>query len=289
MFAIALNCREPTISPVPSNSCPHSFLLLASLVAEVAVFALATENIWRKYKLKREVSYDISTVAYSVIASFMMPVSVPLLVAIAGGVVLAFAKYFIEEKWDFHITNPAIFTVAVMNILFYKFMSAFSAPFYKLELFYTEAPKLYTRVLDFWNMFLGNTSGYIGSTCIPAILICAVYLFLRGKLDWEIPASYVLFCTVLGAFLWQGYRGLFIEGMVFAALFVMHDFEEERRDIKSSIIYSFACAGLTVVLYFFLNFKGAVSCSVVAVDLVVVFCNKALPVICKKFKKSASL
>ena len=53
-----------------------------------------------------------------------------------------------------------------------------------------------------WDLMIGNTGGSLGETCGLVIILCGVYLGLRGMFDWRIPVSILLTVFILSGAIW---------------------------------------------------------------------------------------
>ncbi|MCA8975095.1 MAG: RnfABCDGE type electron transport complex subunit D, partial [Planctomycetes bacterium] len=54
-------------------------------------------------------------------------------------------------------------------------------------------------VRPFQDLFLGNTAGSLGETSAIVLILCGLWLGLRGAFDWRIPIAILLGTFVLGA------------------------------------------------------------------------------------------
>lgn len=227
------------------------------------IFTVLFENAI-SYAVKREFKTDMKTVMYAVLCAFLCPVSVPVWAVAFGGVVLSSVKFLFETKKNFCFTNPAVLTVALMNVVFLKSMSKFTMPFAKLELWSAYATSEKAPPENFLYMFLGDRCGFLGTTSVAVILICAVFLILRGKLRWDIPLICISVCILTGLL----FHGRFVEGMVFSAVFLSTDFDGDKRGFKEASVYSVTACIFAVFYYYGLHFYGSSVFAFLTADLI---------------------
>lgn len=249
------------------------------------VFAIISELALKYFVKKEELTYDFNTVIYAVILSFFMPANSPLWVVVIGGVLLVTVRWLLEEKARYCFTNAALATAGVLNLAFFVFLKNQPHPFSKLQLISAEASSVVESPRTFLNLLIGRAPGAIGTTCLVAILLCGAYLAWRKIISWETPLCYVVVCAVLGALLWRGYNGLFIEGMAFAAVYGMSDFCEDKRDLYSKLTYGAGCGILTVLVWYITGFVGSACLGIAVVDTALYLWYEFSPSILEKLKK----
>ena len=249
------------------------------------VFAVISELALKYFVKKEEPAYDFNTVIYAVILAFFMPANVHLWIAVVGGALVVVVRWLLNEKARYCFTNAALATAGVLNLAFFVFLKNQPHPFSKLQLISAEASSVVESPHTFLNLLLGKAQGAIGTTCIVTIMVCGAYLVCRKIISWETPLCYVAVCTVLGALLWRGYSGLFIEGMAFAAVYGMSDFCEDKRNLLSKLTYGAVCGVATVLVWYITNFVGSACISVVAVDTALYLWDEFSPSILEKLKK----
>lgn len=249
------------------------------------VFAVVSELALKYFIKKEELTYDFNTVIYAVVIAFFMPANVPLWIAVIGGALLVVARWLLEEKAKYCFTNAALATAGILNLAFFVFLKNQPHPFSKLQLISAEASSIVESPRTFLNLLIGRACGAIGTTCLIVILICGVYLVWRKIISWETPLCYIAVCALLGALLWRGYNGLFIEGMAFAAVYGMSDFCEDERDLWSKLTYAATCGVITVLLWYITGFVGSACISIAAVDSALYLWGEFSPSILEKLKK----
>lgn len=232
------------------------------------LFTAVFENALLYIVKKELVFFDIKTAMYSTMCSFLCPVSVPIWVVAFGGAILSLTKFFFEKKEKFCFTNPVVLTVAVMNAVFLKSMSKFTMPFAKLELWSAYATSEVAPPEKFLYMFLGDKCGFFGTTSVAVILICAVFLLLRGKIRWDIPLICVSFCTLFGLLIKHNFYGLFIEGLLFSSVYLMTDYNSDKRTLKEVFVYSLCVSFFVALFYYGMGFYGSSTFAILLTDII---------------------
>ena len=243
-------------------------IMVTLLFVLVTVFS---ENILVYISRKEFAYFDLKTVMYAVMCAFLCPVSVPVWVVLFGGVFLALTKFLFEIRKNIRISNPVVLTVAVLNAAFLKIMANFTMPFAKIELWSSYATSENAPPENFLYMFLGDRCGFLGTTSAAVILICAVFLLLRGKIRWDIPLALIILCTVSGLLIKHNFYGMFTEGLVFSSVYLTTDFNNDKRGLKEAIIYALSVCLFTSIYYYVFGFYGSVVFAILTSD-VVFFC-----------------
>lgn len=166
------------------------------------------------FKYSKGRCVDLMTAVYAVLAVFAMPVTVPLFFPMISSILVVLAKNLSVFRPKM-IFNPFVFSAAVLNVAFPSVMTAFSKPFAYFSAFdITIDPKLLQgyRVISplqyiadgsvyedgLMAQLYGFASGNIGEIAVAAILLSALWLFLRQELDLTSTAFFVGFILILG-------------------------------------------------------------------------------------------
>lgn len=125
------------------------------------------------------------------------------------------------------------------------------------------------------NLIIGNVGGVIGETSAIALLIGALYLFLKKYADWRIPTGYIATVAVLG-WIFGGAKGLFTGNVLFqlfsgglflGALFMATDMVTSPITPKGRWIFGVGCGILTVVIRKWGGYPEGVSYSILLMNL----------------------
>jgi len=143
--------------------------------------------------------------------------------------------------------------------------------------------------ISYLDLFLGNRGGCIGEVCILALLIGAMFLFIKGYISWHIPITYIitvgLFTYVFGA------KGLFTPhlragagfsgdwlfhilsgGLILGAFFMATDYVTSPLTRKGQFIFALGCGLITAIIRLWGGYPEGVSYAILMM-------NAATPII----------
>lgn len=239
-------------------------------VGSCAVF----ESAFNLIRNRKNSVWDLSAVVTGMILAFMLPVTASYLMVIAGSFVAIVLVKMLFGGIGKNFLNPALTARAFIELFSDPvYVNPFSAQ--KLSVFYdgllnpsdishlTAEPLLGSDSLGTRGMFsllLGDVPGRLGETCVLVIVICGLYLMLRGVITWQVPVSYLgsfaLICYLFpvggGMFSTENMLlQLFGGGVVFAAFFVATDYSTCPLTGKGRLIHGLGCGLLTVLFRYF--------------------------------------
>lgn len=220
-----------------------------TVCAVCALLSLALDYLSARFifKLRGSAAIDLWAAVYGIFAAFMMPVAVPLWLPAVASVFVVFAKNLriFRGKRAF---NPFVFSAAALNIAFPSYMTAFTKPFAYFSAFDISLDPLLVkgyRVLSPLQymadgsvyedgipaQFYGFASGNIGEIAIAAILLAAVWLFIRRSGDWRGTLSFLVPILLLGLIFpssdaesnYFAFGVLFSGGAVFLSVFAANE------------------------------------------------------------------
>ena len=178
-----------------------NFGFRALLVVVVSVAASVLSEFLYELLMKKPITVrDFSAALTGLLIGLNMPVTIPLWMVILGD---AFAIIVVKQLFGGlgqNFMNPALAARCFLLISFPKRMAAFAYDGAGLlQWLGTDAVTSATPMgliktgesVDVLSMFLGTTGGVIGETSVVALLIGAVYLFVRKVIVPTIPCVYI--------------------------------------------------------------------------------------------------
>ena len=138
------------------------------------------------------------------------------------------------------------------------------------------------RVLEnisYLDLFLGKRGGCIGEVCILALLLGALFLFIKGYISWHIPLPYILTVGVFTYIFSQ--KGLFSGdwlfhilsgGLILGAFFMATDYVTSPLTRKGQVIFGIGCGVITAVIRLWGGYPEGVSYAILMM-------NAATPII----------
>lgn len=259
-------------------------VLLASIVS-----CMLTEYIYEKGMHKKVTTGDYSALVTGLLLGMNLPSEVPVWMPILGGV---FAILIVKQLFGGlgqNFMNPALAARCFLMISFAKRMTTFTydgvtgaTPLYLIKS--GDTAEKVSDILSqggtsIWDMFAGTIGGTIGETSVIAILIGAIYLFVRKVITWRIPVTYIVTFAVFAIIF--GGRGLDISylaaelcggGLMLGAFFMATDYVTSPITPNGQIVFGILLGIFTGIFRIFGgNAEG--------VSYAIIFCNLLVPLI----------
>lgn len=257
----------------------------ALLVVAVTTAACVLSEYTACRILKKPVSTnDLTAVITGILLALNLPVSIPLWMAVIGGII---AIVIIKQMFGGvgqNFVNPAIAGRIVLLISFASYMSNWSKPFSYLNSSadaissvsaVTAATPLATmeaggELPSLINMFLGVRPGCLGETCALAIIIGGIYLVIRKVITPVIPLCFIG-TTVILTWLMGGdpLYHLLGGGLLLGAVFMATDYTTSPVTTKGKVIYAIGCGVITSVIRMYASLPEGVSYSILLMNILV--------------------
>ena len=239
-----------------------NFGLRAVLVILATVLScITTEYIYCRLMKKPVNPWDYSDVVTGLLLALNLPVSVPIWMAVLGGVFAILIVKMLYGGLGQNFMNPALAARAFLMISFPSRMASYaldkiSSP--GLKDFLRDGALVLDGVsgatplgqlkagetVDLLKSFVGHIGGTIGETSTLALLLGAAYLVYRKIISLRIPLSYILsfavFAIIFGG---NGFDlnyllgHIFGGGLILGAFFMATDYVTSPATPKGQIIY----------------------------------------------------
>ena len=142
------------------------------------------------------------------------------------------------------------------------------------------AQAFYSHPKMLWNYFIGNRSGCIGETCVPALLLGFVLLVVFKLINWRIPVCFVGTVAIFGAIVHLISPAMSPEplfhvltgGLLLGAIFMATDMVTSPITPMGAIVFGTGCGVITAVIRFWGNYPEGVS-------FAILFMNALVPLI----------
>lgn len=266
---------------------------LALLVITVAS-SVCFEWLSRRLMHREQTISDFSAVVTGILLAFNLPAGIPLWMPIVGAF---FAIVVVKQLFGGlgkNFLNPALAARVILSISFPAEMNNHMMKLHLFDKNFLESTDLVSRptplayanagkevlststaTLDgafepynYWNMFLGLKPGVIGEVCILALLIGAVYLFVRKVIHWHIPVIYIattlLFVSLAGQDPWYHLLG---GGLVLGAFFMATDYVTHPHTVLGQVIFAVGCGVLTGLMRIYGNASEGVSYAIILMNI----------------------
>jgi len=248
------------------------------------VSALATEAILQVLSKRKVTILDGSAVITGLLLAYNLPPKVPFWLPIVGAFFsIAIGKQVFGGLGQ-NIFNPALVGRVFLMASWPKYMTTFTKPL-NYDAITSATPLALLkegRVLEnisYLDLFLGKRGGCIGEVCILALLLGALFLFIKGYISWHIPLPYILTVGVFTYIFSQ--KGLFSGdwlfhilsgGLILGAFFMATDYVTSPLTRKGQVIFGIGCGVITAVIRLWGGYPEGVSYAILMM-------NAATPII----------
>ena len=271
--------RAMLVALVPCTMAAIYFFGWRSLILVVfcCLVAYLTEVIFESY---RGATPTESVVVTGALLGLSLPPYTPLWIAAVGTVFgVVFGKQ-VFGGFGKNVFNPAIVGRCFLYVCFplqltSQWMKPGSWPlgriasYSDLDAMTTASPliafKQSNALTDLQSLFLGNISGSIGETCVPAILLGGAYILYKRAADWRYPMSCLLGAMSLNTVLYlagvQGVmdpaRNLLAGSLLFGAFFMVTEPVSGCAKFPAKWAYGFLIGCLWITIRSFSSFPEA--------------------------------
>lgn len=240
-------------------------------------FCVLFEYLYEKAMHKPITVGDLSAVVTGLLIGMNMPPTIPLWMV---GLGCAFAIIIVKQLFGGlgqNFMNPALAARCFLLISFAGRMTSFvydgvsgATPLALLKA---------GESVDLLRLFLGTTSGVIGETCVPALLIGAAYLIVRRVIAPTIPfvylGSFTVFLLIFGG---HGLDMSFLAahlcggGLILGAFFMATDYVTSPVSAGGKVVFG-------VVLGIFTGLFRIFGSSAEGVSYAIILSNLLVPII----------
>lgn len=267
----------------------RSLTLIAISVASCVAF----EYLYRRLMKKTQTVSDLSAVVTGIMLAFNLPVGVPLWIPIVGSF---FAIIIVKQLFGgigCNFVNPAL-AARVFLFSWPTMMTTWAKPVLSVTEWInvdsvTGATPLASlkkgalpteTILD---LLFGFRGGCLGETSALLLIAGGLYLLSRRVIHWQIPTAYLATVALLTFLFPQGNIGrmdfmlyeLLSGGLIFGAFFMATDYTTSPMTRKGGLVFGIGCGLLTVFIRTFGAYPEGVSFSILVMNLLVPFIDKA--------------
>lgn len=241
--------------------------IVTTLVIDV-IMALVN----REKTIKGICKFVLNSYSYvtALIFALCLPIGVNLYVVVIGALVATLLGKYVFGGFGYNIFNPAIIGRIFVGLSFPNKMN------YGIE------PRLFDSAnYDFvsgstvtgsmnWSngvipegyslkqLLFGNYNGAMGETFTILLIVAAIYLIIRGIVNYRLVVSYLLTISGIGLFLGLFYNvsnvfnytlmHLVTGGVMFGAVFMISDPVTSPKSMNGKVIFGICTAGLTMLI-----------------------------------------
>lgn len=264
------------LAPAAIYGCILFGIRALLLIFTCIISAVLAEYIWCKL-LKKPVSIgDLSAVVTGLLLAMNLSSAVPIWIAAIGSAVAIIVVKQMFGGLGFNFANPAITARIVLLVSFPSYMAEFLEPVMYDAV--TSATPLVreTGAYTFNELFFGMHGGCIGETSAFLLIVGGLYLILRRVINPIIPVCFIgtvaLFSLIFGENVIQQVFG---GGLILGAIFMATDYTTSPTTNKGKLIFGIGCGLLTFVIRRFASLPEGVSSSILLMNILVPYINKA--------------
>ncbi len=258
--------------------------VISAILSELAFNLISKQTITIK---------DLSCVITGILFAYNLPVAIPLWIASFGSVFAIIVIKMIFGGLGQNIVNPALAARIFIVLCFTTEMTTFTLPGQSLPLYgnVVDAISSATPLADLKagmlpsetinDLFIGQVAGTIGETSVFAIIIGALYLFVRRVINPIIPLSFLGTVFIL-TYLFPGSNDpllfatyhVFGGGLMLAAFFMATDYVTSPITKKGKLVFGIGCGLITVFLRFFGGSAEGASYAILIMNILVYLIDK---------------
>ena len=265
----------------------------ALLVAAVSVgSAVLFEYLYRKLMKKENMIADLSAAVTGLLLAFNLPVNIPLWIPVVGSF---FAIVVVKQLFGglgCNFVNPAL-AARVFLFSWSVHLTTFARPALDFTQYLgadavtsaTPLASLKAGALpseSLFSMLMGARGGCMGETAALLLLAGGLFLLIRGTITWQIPVSFLGTVAVLSLLFpaagdpvqYMLYE-LLSGGLILGAFFMATDYVTSPVTGKGKLLFGLGCGLLTVFIRRFGGYPEGVSFSILIMNLLVWFIDKA--------------
>lgn len=264
------------ISLIPASVAAVVFFGWRSLmlIGVCILSCVVLEYICRKVMKRKNTTGDLSAVVTGLLLALNLPPGLNPLMAVFGCIVAIVVVKQMFGGIGNNFVNPAITARIVLLVSFPVPMTTWEKPFEWLNTAdsVTGATPLALAAqgesTSYMDLFLGNTGGCIGETCVLALLIGGIYLVARRVISPIIPLSFIGTVFIL-SFLLGGDPVFHIMsgGVMLGAIFMATDYTTSPMNPLGKLIFGIGCGIITVLIRLYANLPEGVSYSIILMNI----------------------
>jgi electron transport complex protein RnfD len=221
---------------------------------------------------------DLSALVTGLLLAMNLPPSAPLWMPVVGGFVAMLLGKHIYGGIGSNPFNPALIARVFLLIAWPAQMSVFTKNRFMADSVTAATPLTIlktdglgalqnSQVYDHFRCAMGYIGGSLGEISAVALLIGALFLFLRGYIRWQIPFAFIAAFIIPIAIAWrlapETYADplfhLLTGGLILGAFFMATDMVTSPLTGRGQLIFGVGCGLVTAAIRLFGNYPEGVS------------------------------
>ncbi|MGI5875810.1 MAG: RnfABCDGE type electron transport complex subunit D [Dethiobacteria bacterium] len=217
-------------------------------------FSMITEAIILR---RGNIFGDGSAAVTGLLLAMTLPPGSPWWVTAMGSIVAIAIGKQIFGGLGSNIFNPALVGRAVLVVSWGTYLAGDvwlkPMPFTFVADAVTKASPLISPA-GFWDLFIGAVPGALGETSALALIVGAIWLYLRGHIDWRIPGGFIGVVFIFGFFSGGFSAGIYhilAGGVLLGAFFMATDMVTSPITNTGKIVFGIGCGLVTMLIRLF--------------------------------------
>ena len=256
------------------------------LIVATVLSCVASETVYNLIAKKKNTISDLSAVVTGMILALNMPVTLPIWMAVLGGVFAIVVVKMLFGGLGQNFMNPALAGRCFLLIAFTSEMSNFVTDTYTAATPLAEL-KSTGGIIAPWNnyqlmdMFIGKTPGTIGETSALCLLIGGAILVVTKVISLRIPVAYLgSFAVLMFLFGQRAFDPTYVAaqlmagGIMFGAWFMATDYATTPITKNGQILFGICCGVLTFLFRTIGGTPEGVSYAIILSNLLVPLIEK---------------
>ena len=309
---------------------PFAALIVGLCIAT----ALVSEWVFNLLTGRKNTLVDGSAILTGLLLGLMLPPHVPLYIPVLGSVFAIVVIKMAFGGLGRNLLNPAIAGRVLVSLVWPREMSHWQKPFYYLKDAFVgidatseatvyaisgasplelianhadkivaagiktpvEAMKYFEKNWDYMDLFLGNVFGSIGETSALALIVGALFLYVRKIIRLDLTLSFfagvAFFGWMLGGLHFNlGLFGgdplfhLLSGGVMLGGFFMITDMVTHPMTGKGRMVFGILCALLTMLIRMFTFFPEGLMFAILIMNLLTPLINRLFVVYPLGYKK----
>ena len=271
--------------------------LRALLIGVISIASAVGFEALSEYILHRDITVnDLSAVVTGLLLAMNLPVSVPLWMPVIGSAVAIVLVKQIFGGIGKNFMNPALLARVFLMLTWTSFFTYTAAndrlplgrmQFAEGDIVASATPlaSLKTGAVptaSIKDMLFGNIGGCIGEVSALLLVVGGIFLLVTKVITWHIPVAYIGTVAILTLVFPKGDMGvdfmlyeLLAGGLLIGAIFMATDYSTSPTTPVGRIVFGVGCGLITVLIRFFGSYPEGVSFSILIMNMLVWFIDKA--------------
>ena len=259
--------------------------ILTTLIIDV-IMALIKGN----RNLKDIFKYVLKSYSYvtAIIFGLCLPAGTSYYVVVIGAIVATVIGKYVFGGFGNNIFNPAIIGRMFVGLSFgdkLQTLKVSQTTSYGVDIVTSSTitsnmnwSETINPEVSYLKMFLGQYDGAIGETCTALLIVAAIYLIIRGIVNYRLTVSFLLtfaLCSLgiglvnrvdnIGEYL---FTSLSVGGVMFGAVFMISDPVTSPKSQDGKIIYAMIAGFLAIFIRVFSSYPEGVMFSIALANMI---------------------